>query len=156
MKRFALLVLSFLLLAVCGCGGEKTAMGFVPDHFTVVEESDSHGGWMGDGLYYLVLDCAGNRDEALENVSGWKELPLSENLRLMVYGGEKAGMRYSYLEKEVSIPQMEEGWYYFVDRHRESTDSSDDTNLLSRFSFNFSLAVYDAATDRLYYLEFDT
>ena len=51
---------------------------------------------------------------------------------------------------------MEEGWYSFVDRHSESTDSSDDTNLLSRFSFNFSLAVYDAATDRLYYLEFDT
>lgn len=155
MKRFALLLLALLLLPVCGCG-EKTVMGFVPDHFTVVEESDSHGGWMGDGLYYLVLDCTENRDEALENVSGWKPLPLSENLRLMVYGGEKDGVRYGYLEKDVHFPQTEEGWYCFVDRHSESTDSSDDTNLLSRFSFNFSLAVYDAAADRLYYLEFDT
>ena len=156
MKRAALLLLTVLLLPVCGCGGEKTVMGFVPQHFAVVEESDSHGGWMGDGLYYLVLDCAGNRDEALENVSGWKELPLSENLQLMLYGGEKNGVRYGYLDKEVQFPQTEEGWYCFVDRHRESTDSSDDTNLLRRYSFNFSAAVYDAQTDRLYYVEFDT
>ena len=155
MKRLFLL-LPVLLLVVAGGCGEKTAMGFVPQHFTVVQESDDHGGWMGDGLYYLVLDCGENRDEALENVRGWKELPLSENLRLMLYSGEKDGVWYNYLDKAVTLPEIESGWYCFVDRHRESTDSSDDTNLLSRYSFNFSAAVYDAQTDRLYYLEFDT
>ena len=44
----------------------------------------------------------------------------------------------------------------FEDRHSEANDAYDDSGLFSRASYNFSLAVYDRDTNRLYYFEFDT
>lgn len=136
---------------------EELFFGFSKDDFTVVDEADTHGGFHGDGSYYLILDCSENREKALENVKGWKELPLSKNLNIIMYGGEKDGMTYGYnLAEEAKIPEIKNGYYYFFDRHSESTDASDDTNLLARASFNFTLAIYDSDTDRMYYFEFDT
>ncbi len=42
------------------------------------------------------------------------------------------------------------------DRYHDSTDPYDDSNVLARASFNFTIALYDAETDILYYCEFDT
>ena len=42
----------------------KSVMGFDPSAFSVVEERDTHGGFLGDGDYYLILDCSSNADEA--------------------------------------------------------------------------------------------
>lgn len=123
----------------------------------MVEEADTHGGFHGDGSYYLILDCSENREQALENVSSRNKLTLSENLNLIMYGGEKDGMTYGYdLAEKAKMPEVENGYYCFVDRHTESTDSSDDSNLFSQASFNFSFAVYDSDTNMLYYLELDT
>ena len=44
----------------------------------------------------------------------------------------------------------------FEDRHLESNDSRDDTELLDRHSYNFSIAIYDCDTNIMYYFEFDT
>ena len=54
------------------------------------------------------------------------------------------------------IPQIENGYYYFLDRHSRSVDSYDDSDVLDRYSFNFTIAIYDADNDILYYVEFDT
>lgn len=123
--------------------------GFAKKDFTVVEELDTHSGFLGDGSYYLILDCSDNRKEALDKVKEWKKLPLSENLERIMYGG------YELAEK-AHIPQAENGYYIFEDRSSESTDSTDDTDLFDRHSFNFSLAVYDCDTDKMYYFEYDT
>ena len=72
-----------------------------------------------------------------------------------MYGDESGQYGYD-LAEEVNIPEVTNGYYYFCDRHSDSIDSSDDTNLLSRASFNFTLAIYDSDTNRLYYVEFDT
>lgn len=145
-----------LVCGLVGCdNGSENYAGFMKDDFVVVEEMDTHGGFHGDGTYYLILDCSQNKEKALENVKGWKELPLSKNLELIMYGDESG--RYGYnLAEEANIPKIENGYYYFCDRHSERTDTSDDSNLLSRASFNFSLAIYDSDTDRMYYVEFDT
>lgn len=157
MKRAVILLLMVLLLNDSGCAAQEEIFGLSPQDFTVVAESDSHGGFLGDGLYVLTLDCAQNRDKALATVSTWKTLPLSENLQLMLYGGERNGTIYGYdLAQEAGIPQIDNGWYRFEDRHDQSKDPADDTALFNRFSYNFSLAIYDADADRLYYLEFDT
>ena len=154
-KLFPILMCGLVLLS--GCGGQRDVFGFFPQEFDVLEESDTHGGFLGDGLYVLTLDCAQNRDKALATVSTWKTLPLSENLQLMLYGGERNGTIYGYdLAQEAGIPQIDNGWYRFEDRHDQSKDPADDTTLFNRFSYNFSLAIYDADADRLYYLEFDT
>lgn len=127
---------------------DDACFGFPRKDFTVVEEQDTHGGFHGDGTYYLILDCSENREKALEYVANWKKFPLTENLNRMVY---EHG-----LAKEANIPEITNGYYYFCDRHSESVDSRDDTNLFQRSSYNFSLAIYDSDIDRLYYVEFDT
>ena len=131
--------------------------GFKKKDFTVVDELDTHGGFLGDGSYYLILDCSQNREKALEKVAGWKKLPLSENLDLIMYGGNRDGVGYSYnLAEEAGIPKIENGYYFFEDRHSESNNSEDDSELFDRYSFNFSIAIYDSDTDKLYYFDFDT
>jgi len=134
---------------------EESLLGFSKEDFIVVDEADTHGGFHGDGEYYLILDCSENREKAVENIKGWKKLPLSSNLQLMMYGDESGAYGYN-LAEVAKIPEVTNGYYYFCDRHAESTDSSDDTNLFARASFNFTLAIYDSDTDRMYYLEFDT
>ena len=156
MKILLFSLLLLLAAAFYDATSEQTVFGLVAEDYAVVTESDSHGGFLGDGLYALVLDCGQNRDRALETVEDWRSLPLSEPLRLMMYGGEKNGVVYGYLGEENLLPEIENGWYFFEDRHSESTDPADDAPLLDRYSFNFSLAVYDADTDILYYFELDT
>lgn len=161
MKKFlAIIIVSTFLIALSSCSINPRSdlyFGFSKQSFTVVEEMDTHGGFHGDGSYYLILDCSNNVDAALSNVANWNQLPLSENLNLIMYGGEKDGMTYVYnLSEEAHIPAIENGCYCFKDRHSEANDASDDSGLFSRASFNFSLAVYDCDTNRLYYFEFDT
>lgn len=135
----------------------ETYCGFSKGDFTVVEEQDTHGGFHGDGSYYLILDCSDNIEAALQIVEGWNALPLSETLSLVMYGGERDSVGYSYnLAQEAHMPEVENGYYSFTDRHPEAEDDTDDGQLLSRSSFNFTLAVYDTDTNRLYYFEFDT
>lgn len=161
MKRILAVVYAFVLLAAlssCLTSLQSDSyFGFSKQRFTVVEEMDTHGGFVGDGSYYLILDCSDNTEDALSIVADWNELPLSENLNLIMYGGEKDDVTYGYdLSEEAHMPVIENGYYYFEDRHSEAKDVSDDSELFSRASFNFSLAVYDSDTNRLYYFEFDT
>lgn len=161
MKRILAVVYAFVLLAAlssCLTSLQSDSyFGFSKQRFTVVEEKDTHGGFVGDGSYYLILDCSDNTEDALSIVADWNELPLSENLNLIMYGGEKDGKTYGYdLSEEAHMPVIENGYYYFEDRHSEAKDVSDDSELFSRASYNFSLAVYDSDTNRLYYFEFDT
>lgn len=162
MKKISVLIICLAItLSLIACSVQTDSsgdyFGFGKNDFTVEEEADDHGGFLGDGLYYLIMDCSSNKEKAFENVSGWNELPLSENLSLVMYGGEKDGEIYGYnLAEKAKIPNVENGCYYFRDRHSESSDSSDDSELFSRSSFNFSLAVYDRDTNKFYYFAFDT
>ena len=159
-KAFSFIICLAIMLNLVACSSGTAAQnyfGFSKKDFTVTEEVDTHGGFHGDGSYYLILDCSENKEKALENMSGWNELPLSENLDLIMYGGEKDGKTYSYnLAEEANIPKIENGYYCFRDRHSESTDSSDDSKLFDRYSFNFSVALYNSDTDMMYFFKFDT
>lgn len=159
-KLFAIILMFAFLITLSSCSSSAQTgdyFGFSKQIFPVIEEEDTHGGFLGDGSYYLILDCSNKVDAAMENVGDWEQLPLSENLHLIMYGGEKDGMTYGYnLSEEAHIPAIENGYYYFKDRHSEAKDSSDDSELFKRASFNFSLAVYDSDTNRFYYFEFDT
>lgn len=155
-------LIAFLFLLLLNPVGDYISntteyFGFAKKDFAIVEELDTHGGFHGDGSYYLILDCSGNKEEALEIVQDWKKLPLSENLNLLMYGGEKYGINYVYeLAEEAHMPKIENGYYIFEDRHSESKDSADDSGIFGRYSYNFSIAVYDSDIDKLHYFEFDT
>ena len=51
---------------------------------------------------------------------------------------------------------MDIGYWYFVDRNSENGDSSSDSEIFNRNSFNITVALYDLDENILYYLEFDT
>lgn len=159
-KIFAIMLALISIIALPACSVDTQPddyFGFSKQNFSIVEEQDTHGGFHGDGSYYLILDCSNNIETALEIVDSWNNLPLSENLDLVMFGGEKNGISYQYnLSEKAHIPKIENGYYCFTDRHSKAKDPSDDSELLNRSSFNFSLAVYDSDTNRFYYFEFDS
>ena len=131
-----------------GINGNKCAL---------VSQTDSHGGFHGDGTYAAIYDCSENKEYVLEIVEKWNKLPLTENLELILYGGEKDGKSYAYnLADDAGFPEVSNGYYFFCDRHSESTNRNSDGDLFNRYSFNFSIAIYDTDNDMLYYIREDT
>ena len=152
-------IIACLIFTSCNIVGSEQSeyFGFKTSVFTVVDEKDIHGGFHGDGSYYLILDCSEKTEQAKGLIKEWNPLPLTENLQLIMYGGVKNGVSYGYnLAEEAHWPIINNGVYKFVDRHSKAVDKSDDTNLFNRYSYNFSVAVYDLDTNTLYYFEFDT
>jgi hypothetical protein len=120
---------------------------------TVTRQEDSHGGFHGDGSAFTVLTFDAEARQTLEGEMGgdcWHPLPMTENAAKAV--------EYLALDENDTrlIPEVEQGYYYFRDRHRESQDPADDSGLFDRYSYNFTLAVYDSETGTLYYFELDT
>ena len=113
---------------------------------TVVAERDTHGGFHGDGERKIAVDCSDIRDEVLAQTASWSSLPLPG---VLAQAAELSGSGL--------IPDgLTHGRYLFLDRHSEAADPRDPGPLFHRASFNFTLAVYDAASDILYYYELDT
>ena len=79
-----------------GVGYLKRDCNINKNDFEIIEVADTHGGFHGDGEYYIILDCKNNKEKALKAVRGWNELPMTENLSLMVYGGERGGIKYCH------------------------------------------------------------
>lgn len=162
MRKFKVILLGVVLcflLSGCGMLGNRRTnyLGFEIGNFIIVKEEDTHGGWLGDGDYHLVLDCSKNPGEARNIVKDWKPLPLSENLDIIMYGGVRDNVVYRFQSAErAQWPRISNGVYLFMDRHDEAIDPADDTNLLNRYSYNFTVAMYDLDNDRLYYFELDT
>lgn len=129
--------------------------GFTKKDFSVMEELDTHGGFQGEGSHYLILDCSGNKQKALEIVKDWNKLPLSKNLNHIMYGEEDINYEID-LAEEAHIPKIVNGYYIFEDSQLEDGDNRYDSELFNRASFNFEIAIYDCDTDRMYYFEYDT
>ena len=146
----------------------KRELGVDISGYTEMTESDNHGGFHGDGelLYtaYYNAEPAAELEEKLEalagkKTSGWKKLPMTEVLQAAAYGIKEETRRvgpYVTLDGQQALPEVKEGYYYFRDRHSQAEDERDDSQLLQRHSFNFTLAVYDAENNVLYYYEGDT
>lgn len=151
MKRFITLVLMVCLL-LSGCAmGEKgrelrqigRTLGVDLSAGTLERFEDSHGGFHGDGVTSAEVALAGLA-EKLEEIPGWRPLPMTENAAKALERCGGAGGAAA------------EGFYYLYDRHGESEDPYDDSQLDRRYSWNFTIAVYDSRLGRLYYCEMDT
>ena len=53
-----------LLLDIADENRHALYMGFDKSDYTVVKEEDTHGGFHGDGDYYLVVDCSSDPEKA--------------------------------------------------------------------------------------------
>lgn len=128
---------------------------------TEISQNDTHGGFHGDGMYFASISFSDNT--VLKQISekgNWGATPLTENLSTLVYGTTTDNGRFGpYLTDEdgkTVIPGIQNGYFYFADRHSQSTNRHDDTDVLNRHSFNFTFAIYDINTNILYYIEYDT
>lgn len=132
-----------------------------------MEYRDDHGGFFGDGTTRLVLTFSEEEgrqlQEQMERNPAWQSLPITENLNTFLYGKQEDGYGYIGRAGELELPVIGEGYWYFLDRHAGEGPEDDVTNqphndrwLLSRHSYNLTVAIYDTVTRTLYYLEFDT
>lgn len=122
---------------ITGIAGE---LGIAIRGGVVLEASDTHGGFHGDGL--TVVKLRGS----ITSMEGefWHELPLTE----------QAGKIPSYLA--LTDPLPEQGRWFFQDRHLQSADRTSPAQTFTRASCNFTFAVWDAETGILSYYKIDT
>lgn len=161
------LLLAVLLFSLAGCKSQNPLVRISIDLMvdvrdgTLVSQQDSHGGFHGDGETFMEIRfsddrCANN----IQKNGAWKTLPLSKNVTALVYGLEDGEYRIGPMihdqEGKPLIPSVQNGYYYFMDRSSESKDKYDETEVLDRGSFNFTVAIYDTDTNTLYYMELDT
>ncbi len=133
------------------------------DYTEIVE---NHGGFHGDGETYSTVKFPDDSlQEDIKDADGWKELPMSTNVTALIYGitEETENGTVSYgpflrdVEENALLPEIENGYYFFMDRQAEDgEDKYDDSKVLDRSSYNFTVAVYDTDTDTLHYVKFDT
>lgn len=139
---------------------EKTTGAKVSDAKLVFHEDD-HGGFHGDGDTLMVFDCSEAGEDFESSLSEWRELPMSDKLYYALFDqradmGEPLGrlfVRFD-IEYDHDTPAVKDGLYYFENRHNRAK-SRDDENLFDH-SVNFTFAVYDRETKKLYYIEVDT
>ncbi|HJC24306.1 MAG TPA: hypothetical protein H9761_11450 [Candidatus Eisenbergiella merdavium] len=160
----------FFSCFLCACGKESVQsaisreLGMDVSACEVLSASDSHGGFHGDGTGFYVLDCSDTEvPEQIERAPCWLPFPLDDTVRILVYGIEdergKTGPYLTDQEGKALIPKIENGYYLLIDRQMEQGMASRvDTrvDILQRGSFNFTLGIYDADTNLLYFCEKDT
>ena len=128
---------------------------------SVLASYDTHGGFHGDGTACTILRFPDSAlDKTLSRSPLWHPLPLDQNLTVFAYGlSSETFSAGPYLTDESGaplLPQIKNGYYYFKDRHTDSTAPQSTAALLARASINATLAVYDADTRTLYYCDLDT
>ena len=106
----------------------------------LLEHTDSHGGFLGDGLTVIKIQGSVSVPDSVY----WHSLPLMGS----------AARIPAYLDVDDPVP--EKGAYFFRDRHSQSTDSADPSPLFSRYSCNFTFALWDSENGILYYHKIDT
>ena len=156
------LLLGLAALTACTLGGTlqelSQTLSVDLSQGTVVEETDDHGGFHGDGERWVEISLEEEISSALEE-AGWQELPLPESLEAALYGvtkveGDRTIAEGPCFQRE--IPRVSNGYYFFQDQHSEATDPTDPEELMERNSFNFTVALYDRDSQTLYYGEEDT
>ena len=162
-----LLAAAIALSVYMRSGGETATiaavLGCTPEGGQVVRSEDTHGGCHGDGHRFIVMDFGAEDGRALaaqlEASETWKPLPFGRMLTALAYGlregPRQTGPFVTGRGGGALLPEIEKGYYFFNDRHAEANSGSG-ADLLSRASMNFTLAIFDAAANRLYYYELDT
>ena len=161
-RKISIGFIVILLLFMC-IFAQSTPQGYVSKYLgidcsrgianTYIE---THGGFLGDGDTFIEIQFPNEQfGNVIRESEGWREIPLTDNLNIIIYGIENEEMSREPSVAGV-IPKIQKGYYYFEDRNFESTDKYDDSEIFDRSSYNYTIAIYDADTMILYYCEEDT
>ena len=138
---------------------QRTVLGINISSGSIITDTDSHGGFHGDGITFL--EVVFEDDSCLNQIKGnssWKQLPVSYPVDALLYGTQNGSSSIGPYVTEGGkklFPKAETGYYYFKDRHT-GAGGQGSKDVVNRHSFNFTVALYDEDTQTLYYCEFDT
>lgn len=156
-KLITIINLLLLMVLVSGCSNNRLkniseSIELDVSKCRIEKDIDTHGGFLGDGEQFTKVICS-NLDEVSSN---WKKLPLTESISKAVELIQCFGDGCKDVYERYDMPHITNGYYFFLDRHSESINKYDDTNINNRSSWNFTLAILDNDTNTIYYYELDT
>ena len=132
------------------------ALGVKVNEGEVLEDYDTHGGFLGDGLSCITLQTESDYLlKQIEKDKRWKKFPADKTVETLLYGNGQDGPYLKNKEGKLFVPKIRNGYYYLKDR-QNAGENGEHRNILERYSFNFTLGIYDADTGILYCIEFDT
>ena len=151
-----ILIVSVLLAFIFGLTIRKDGTESNIRKLNIIEEYDTHGGLHGDGLLYIKADC-GNEPEQIEKITeSWSNFPIPEEIEVLLSGGTvESGSFYGGVLENDAILKPNSGKYYFENR-ADGEENSDYVNILKSYSKNFSVGIYDAERQLLYWIEYDS
>lgn len=190
-KTMGLAAVMLCTVSVTGCTAitesdqAKTAkiLGIKLPDAEQCEYMDTHGGLLGDGDTMAKITFSQKEAAALEaELAGnekWNELPVTDSLALMLYGGTADDVSYrgrlwimdQYLGDGTTeqIQSVSEGYWYFLDKNDEENrygqweeetikipDMPEIVSHAYEFTQNYVIAVYDAENGILYVHEYDS
>ena len=158
----AILILFGVLTSCLHIGAVDSVFGIDVRSAEVVSDTDSHGGFLGDGERVAVLKFSDESvEKEIEASPDWLPLPASDGVAAVIWGVEyenESGVYGVGPFTLAEIPKVENGWYCYCDRSPEGYALSGDPYAYPDFTppLNFTFAVYDADEDILYYVESDS
>lgn len=161
MKKIMILCIAIILLSACSNTSQTQINNLgieIPQHSTLKDKSDF--GWFNDGDDFKILsfDDANNKKmvDSIKNNQQWNSLPLSPIIQLITYDNEEKQSVIHDDNGNNLIPEIKNGYYYFLDRSNNQDFKNADILNLSFSSYNFTLAIYDTDNAQLYYYYLNT
>lgn len=119
--------------------------------FTKIEEKDTHGGFHGDGEALVKVYFSDKQAEKfirkIDKNIHWNKLPMKDILQTCLNNN---------ITDEISVPIIENGYWFFLDRHSKATNKYNYYDMFGRASSNYSIAIFDIDSNVLYIYSLDT
>ena len=161
MKKILIQLLCFNLFsfALTACEGKRDeaarVLGLDLSAGTEISNYDTHGG-NSDGTTCIAYRFEDNAVlEEIISSSAWSKFPLDDTVQALVYGLSEGtthiGPMLNDNEGHPIVPEIQNGYYLLIDRQYDA-----EADILHRYSFNFTLGLYDTDTNTLYFCTLDT
>lgn len=131
----------------------------IPKDAAVLRSSDTHGGFHGDGEYFVVFQFTESQCMEFGKLSengGWIDLPVLHDLSKFIFG-EKKGLEQYEGHGENKIPKItRHGKYYFYDKFIKDNPQYNGISIFDRPASNFIFALLDFDNKKLYVMKYDS
>lgn len=130
-------------------------LGINIPHSLKFKYTDSHGGFLGDGILLAKANLTEKQINRIIDKSkiNWNKTPISIEKQLLIYGSVSDGTTIvPDIDNDDIIPEIYNGYWIFKDRtSKERKGRFPDARI-----GNYSLGVIDSDFNIFYYLKFDS
>ena len=95
-------------------------------------------------------------EKAAEQKTAWHKLPVLGPINHVISGEKAAYPRFLSNSSHSILPELEEGYLFFLDLHDRAEDPYDLQAFTGRKDYRFCLAIYDPAERMLYFVTMDS